>query len=479
LIPGGIGSHNTVPKTADLYDPISGTFSLAGSLNLTRTGHAAALLSDGTVLIVGGSYETPAEIYETPTPLAPYSLQITPATANMLVGGTQNFTAVDNHGLPRLDVGWTVSDPNLASVTTDEDNKATLTALAAGQVTLTANAEGTTAQEQVTILATGSYPPGTPVWSAPAVAGFSPLQIAQAVPTADGPDLYSVQISNDGTQSVLQALTAQGQQLWQTTLPAPLNRNSVPDGVGGLIVEEWDTCLPQQANPLTVVDLDPILGQPTWSIQAAGIQQGNGVAYCYGHGNDAPQIAVRGDGVVIVSEPTNNGFPPLTAVGPGGQFAYPIPTSSDTENGITIFPQCCMGPPMVNTDGTAYVEYEVRDIVNQIITSDTLYLFQINPDNSFGSKVLSSTTQNQALLGRPDEGVRAYVGAGSGTHRSFLRPLSGASRESTEILRWGTFALRRFRCLRMTAWQFRMTMLQFHFENSAFFAQPGLVDWTF
>jgi hypothetical protein len=51
----------------------------------------------------------------------------------------------------------------------------------------------------------------------------------------------------------------------------------------------------------------------------------------------------------------------------------------------------------VNSDGTAYLEYEVRNIVNNIITADTLYLMQINPDNSSSSTILSSTTQNQAL----------------------------------------------------------------------------------
>jgi len=55
--------------------------------------------------------------------------------------------------------------------------------------------------------------------------------------------------------------------------------------------------------------------------------------------------------------------------------------------------------PKVNTNGRAYVKYcEVRDTVNDVVTSDTLYLMQINPDNSSSSTIVSSTTQNQALL---------------------------------------------------------------------------------
>jgi hypothetical protein len=414
LIVGGNGANNGTSEPdlapAELYDPTSATFSIAGNLNIARDTHSAALLNDGTVLVAGGEasyfYETgyfeefvpQAEIYQSSgTPEPPDSLQITPASANVMVGGTQHFTAVDNNGNPRTDVTWTVSNPSLASVTTDENDNGVLTGIAVGQVTLTANAETASAQEQVTILAAGSYPAGTIVWSAPPVPGFSPIQVVQAVPTASGPDLYSIQLSNDGTQSLVQALTADGRQLWQTTLP-PLNNNSVPDGGGGLLVEEYDTCTTGQTNPLTVVDLDPMHGQPALQIMAAGVQQGNGILYCYGKGYDAPQIAIRGDGAVIVSEPTNNGFPPLTMAQNGGTVSYGIPPSSITTNGTTIYPQCCMGPPMVNVDGTVYVEYEVRNVVDNVITSDTLYLQQINLDNTWPHTVLSTTTQNEALL---------------------------------------------------------------------------------
>jgi len=52
---------------------------------------------------------------------------------------------------------------------------------------------------------------------------------------------------------------------------------------------------------------------------------------------------------------------------------------------------------MINTDGTAYAEYEVRTTNNNVITSDLLYLY-----SSPGSTVLlSSTTQDEALLPGP------------------------------------------------------------------------------
>src|SRR5271163_3666925 len=106
---------------------------------------------------------------------------------------------------------------------------------------------------------------------------------------------------------------------------------------------------------------------------------------------NAPQISILGDGAVVVTEATNVGLPSVTL---NGQM-YPIPPSTVTNYGNTIDVLCCVGPPMVNSDGTAYLEYEVRNTVNIVVTSDTLYLMQINPDNSFSSTILSATTQNE------------------------------------------------------------------------------------
>jgi hypothetical protein len=79
----------------------------------------------------------------------PPSLQVTPAVVNMLVGGRQQFTAVDNLGIPRLDATWTVRNPSLAGVSPNPNGTAVLTGLAAGQVTITATAEGVSAPDEL------------------------------------------------------------------------------------------------------------------------------------------------------------------------------------------------------------------------------------------------------------------------------------------------------------------------------------------
>jgi hypothetical protein len=54
LIAGGLINGTAGIKTAELYDPVAGTFSFTGNLNAARGAHTATLLTDGTVLMAGG-----------------------------------------------------------------------------------------------------------------------------------------------------------------------------------------------------------------------------------------------------------------------------------------------------------------------------------------------------------------------------------------------------------------------------------------
>jgi hypothetical protein len=72
LIAGGFagsGSEYNPYRTAELYDPSSGTFQSAAEMTIGRSGHTATLLKNGKVLIVGGwtgryDLRGSAEIYD-------------------------------------------------------------------------------------------------------------------------------------------------------------------------------------------------------------------------------------------------------------------------------------------------------------------------------------------------------------------------------------------------------------------------------
>jgi hypothetical protein len=69
LIVGGlIDSYSTITSSAELYDPATDTWSPAASLSIGRRLHTATLLSDGKVLVTGGyngtGAEASAELYD-------------------------------------------------------------------------------------------------------------------------------------------------------------------------------------------------------------------------------------------------------------------------------------------------------------------------------------------------------------------------------------------------------------------------------
>jgi hypothetical protein len=54
LVTGGLDASGFVLATAELYDPVAGTWNQTGIMALGRSQHTATLLDDGTVLVVGG-----------------------------------------------------------------------------------------------------------------------------------------------------------------------------------------------------------------------------------------------------------------------------------------------------------------------------------------------------------------------------------------------------------------------------------------
>jgi IPT/TIG domain-containing protein len=353
---------------------------------------AGAAASGQINVIVGGVTAYPWAFGPTvgsfPTPT---SLQITPAGVNMLIGAAQQFVVFDNQGLQRYDATWTIDNTSLASISTNSPT--TLTAFAAGTVTLTATVDCVSAQMPVTISALSVFPNGTILWSAPPTPGFSPMQVVQAVPTDFGPASFSVQESTNGGQTLVGAFTADGQEMWQATLGA-LGGNAVPDGSGGLIVTE--ACSPANPSgvPMSIVDLDGVTRASLWQAQITSSSNACPPG--------PPKMAIRQDGLVIVAAPLQTS-PALIFTGGAFDAAPAIPPSTITDEFGNVGVCDCytpVGQPIVDSDGSIYVEYEVRQFnLSSPDISSALWLMQIGLDGSTNSTQLSSSDKANLFPG--------------------------------------------------------------------------------
>src|SRR5947208_16804757 len=68
LVAGGYDSNTHVLASAELYDPVSGSWTFTGNLNTARTVKNATLLTNGMVLVAAGSANSgilaSAEVYD-------------------------------------------------------------------------------------------------------------------------------------------------------------------------------------------------------------------------------------------------------------------------------------------------------------------------------------------------------------------------------------------------------------------------------
>src|SRR4051812_11845096 len=94
LIVGGISYLAPTAQglsSAELYDPLTGTFSPTGSMSIPRLSHTATLLPDGRVLIAGGFADS-----------ANQAITGTTATAELYDPGTGTFAPAGRMSVPRF-----------------------------------------------------------------------------------------------------------------------------------------------------------------------------------------------------------------------------------------------------------------------------------------------------------------------------------------------------------------------------------------
>jgi large repetitive protein len=162
LLTGGVsfgGSNGIALSTAEIYDPVAGTFALTGPLNAARADQTVTLLPNGTALVAGGFDANGAlassELYE-PGSLTPAGLTSitvspappsTPATATISPATYQRFIATGTFagGNQQLHaVSWSSSDSTTAQISNDATNPGAVLAVGSpattAPITVTATA---------------------------------------------------------------------------------------------------------------------------------------------------------------------------------------------------------------------------------------------------------------------------------------------------------------------------------------------------
>ena len=146
------------------------------------------------------------------------TLFISPCKVGMLVGDSHSFSVfdIDGHDLTSS-AEWSWSDSSLASFASR--GAPTITSKYPGTVTVYARTGNQTAEATVTIFPGDKLAIGTVQWDTPVIPGYRGVKFVQAVPTANGPDIYASDINDQGDM-LLRALLSDGRQLWMRKFPA-------------------------------------------------------------------------------------------------------------------------------------------------------------------------------------------------------------------------------------------------------------------
>ncbi|MFZ0816678.1 MAG: hypothetical protein WAM78_14225 [Candidatus Sulfotelmatobacter sp.] len=141
------------------------------------------------------------------------ALSVVPTKVTMLSGETRTFRAVGKDGRLRHNVRWSVSPEPAAMLTMDGDEATIQAVEPSSTVVLTAYAEGDTSEASIEIRSGPSLPIGTMKWSVDHLPGCKTVKMTQAVPSANGPDIYVQESCPDS--AYVRAMTADGRELWR------------------------------------------------------------------------------------------------------------------------------------------------------------------------------------------------------------------------------------------------------------------------
>jgi outer membrane protein assembly factor BamB len=334
--------------------------------------------------------------------------RISPEKINIQMGQDRVLQALDDEAQELHGGTWAVNNPDLAEIR-EEDGHVVLHPKAVGTVIVTATIGQETRSRQIKVWsALRRIPLGTTTWSLHPIG--REIGDIPAVPTADGPMVYSLEQTAAG-KTFLRADAEGGVQVWVWQMPEDAHDVELVcgDWMGGALISA------NRADSFTLYTVGKD-GTTSWKHTFAGVRKGH--AYNLEHV------------VHILSQSVDGMTSTLTAldeVTGKVRFAFNLPASHEIQknikregqqvvcaSGLTTNPQRTIASRlMVSMDGFAYVAFTQNewtldggkcapgtalDPHTLTLTRDEkLLLWQVHPDGTYRSFVVEANKMKQPL----------------------------------------------------------------------------------
>ncbi len=334
--------------------------------------------------------------------------RISPEKINIQMGEDRILQALDDDAQELHGGSWAVNNPDLADIR-EEGGHVVLHPKAIGTVIVTATIGEETRSRQIKVWsALRRLPLGTTNWSLHPIG--REIGDIPAVPTADGPMVYSLEQTAAG-KTYLRADAEGGVQVWVWQMPEDTHDVELVcgDWMGGALISA------NRADSFTLYTVGKD-GKTSWKHTFAGVRKGH--AYNLQHVVHILSQSVEG---------TNSMLTALDEVSGKVLFALALPASHENQKnikrdgnqvacatGLATNPQrTVVSRLMVNMDGFAYLAFTqnewtldggkcvpgtVLDPHTLTMTRDEkLLLWQVHPDGTYRSFVVEANKQKQPL----------------------------------------------------------------------------------